>query len=142
MMNTSVKIITMIILVLLFFTTAGHSGDYLVEIFEEHYKERMIVGTGDMKVNHTWQVRTQFGNKVLILVGTDYNLRKWIRRDARKHKLWVAKVPDAGNDRFKYNMSVYMDLQQVQPVYSQKWKCDECRHGAPPIKPPPVPDEK
>ncbi len=121
--------------------SAAYGSDYMVEIFEEHYKEKMIPGTGDMKVNHTWQVKTIFGNKVLILVGNDYNLRNWVRRDAKQHKLWVAKIPDAGNDRFKYNMAVYMDIQQVQPVYHKKWKCDDCRSGAPPIKPPPPPIE-
>ncbi len=115
------------------------SSDYMVEIFEEHYKEKMIPGSGDMKVNHTWQVKTKFGNKVLILVGNDYNLRKWVRRDAIKHKLWVAKIPDEGDDRFKYNMSVYMDVQQVQPVYSKRWNCNDCRNGEPPDKPAPIP---
>ena len=134
-----VKIVSYILVLLLVFVPAVSASDYLVEIFEEHYKEKMIVGTGDMKVNHTWQVKTKFGNKVLILVGKDYNLRKWIRRDARKHKLWIAKVPDPGDNRFKYNYSVYMDIQQVQPVYSKKWSCNECRHGDPPVKPVPVP---
>ncbi len=120
-------------------TSSVYASDYMVELFEEHYKEKMIPGTGDMKVNHTWQVKTIYGNKVLILLGNDYNLRKWVRRDAKRHKLWVAKVPDVGDDRFKYNMSVYMDLQQVQPVYHKKWNCDDCRSGAPPIKPPPPP---
>ncbi len=132
------KTITLIIMTVLSFISTAYAGDYLVEIFEEHYKEKMITGSGDMKVNHTWQVRTIFGNKVIILVGKDYNLRKWIRRDSKNHKLWIAKVPDAGDNRFKYNMSVYMDLQQVQPVYNKKWNCDDCRHGAPPVKPLPV----
>lgn len=109
--------------------------DYMVELFEEHYKEKMIPGTGDMKVNHTWQVKTIYGSKVLILVGTDYNLRTWIRKDAKHHSLWIAKIPDQGDDRFKYNMSVYMDLQQLQPVYNKKWSCKGCRNGSPPPKP-------
>jgi hypothetical protein len=134
---------------LFFYTLAVVSGlsnacasDYMVEIFEEHYKEKMIPGTGDMKVNHTWQVKTIFGNKVLILVGKDYSLRNWVRQDVRRHKLWIAKIPDGGDDRFKYNMSVYMDIQQVQPVYHKKWTCEDCRSGAPPIKPPPPPVEE
>lgn len=119
-----------------------YSSDYMVEIFEEHYKEKMIPGSGDMKVNHTWQVKTKFGNKVLILVGNDYSLRNWVRRDAKKHKLWVAKIPDEGDDRFQYNMAVYMDIQQVQPVYDKQWNCDDCRSGKPPVKPPPLPVEE
>lgn len=129
----------LITLSLLFTALPVHGGDYMVELFEEHYKEKMIPGTGDMKVNHTWQVMTRYGSKVLILVGTDYNLRNWIRQDAKKHKLWVAKIPEGGDDRFKYNMSVYLDLQQLQPVYSKKWACTGCRTGSPPPEPPPPP---
>lgn len=113
------------------------AGDYMVELFEEHYKEKMIPGNGDMKVNHTWQVKTRFGSKVLILVGTDYNLRTWIRQSVANHTLWVVKIPDEGDERFIYNMSVYVDLQQLQPVYSRKWTCEGCRLGPPPRKPPP-----
>lgn len=116
------------------------ASDYMVELFEEHYKEKMIPGTGDMKVNHTWQVKTLYGSKLLILVGTDYNLRSWIRQDVKRHKLWIAKVPDDGDDRFKYNRAVYVDLQQLQPVYDNKWKCNGCRLGDPPRKPPPPPE--
>lgn len=133
------RLIIFVAAVVAFTPYSVFSSDYMVELFEEHYKEKMIPGTGDMKVNHTWQVKTIFGNKVLILVGKDYNLRQWIRKDTRNHKLWVAKIPDEGDDRFRYNITVYMNIQQLQPVYTKKWSCPECRHGAPPIKPTAVP---
>ncbi|GAB6095883.1 hypothetical protein JCM14469_21360 [Desulfatiferula olefinivorans] len=123
------------------FAAPARAGDYMVELFEEHYKEKMIPGPGDMKVNHTWQVKTRFGSKVLILVGTDYNLRTWIRQYAGNHKLWIVKIPDEGDERFVYNLSVYVDLQQLQPVYGKKWTCEGCRLGSPPRKPPPPPVE-
>lgn len=123
----------------IFLPVSAFSGDYMVEVFEEHYREKMIPGTGDMKVNHTWQARTRFGNKVLILLGSDYNLRKWLRWDLKRHKLWVAKIPDEGDNRFRYNMAVYMDLQQLQPVRTGSWQCDDCRSGPPPVKPLPKP---
>ncbi len=137
-----VKTVHLSLIAILLMVTGASASDYLVELFEEHYREKMITGTGDMKVNHTWQVKTIYGNKVLILLGKDYNMRKWVRQYAKKHKLWVAKVPDQGDNRFKYNMSVYMDIEQVQPVYNKKWNCDECRHGAPPVKPLPLPVQK
>lgn len=132
--------IVLILIALVCFVPKVSASDYVVELFEEHYKEKMIPGTGDMKVNHTWQVKTPFGSKVLILVGTDYNLRSWIREDVKRHKLWIAKIPDNGDDRFKYNRSVYVDLQQLQPVYDQKWNCTGCRLGDPPRKPSPPPE--
>ncbi|MBW1892987.1 MAG: hypothetical protein JRF40_10105 [Deltaproteobacteria bacterium] len=32
------------------------SKDYLVELFEEHYREKMMVGDGEMQIYHTHQV--------------------------------------------------------------------------------------
>jgi hypothetical protein len=110
------------------------SGDYMVSIQKENYKEKMITGTGDMKVDHTWEVKTRYGGKILILVGTDYSLRQWIRTDAQKHRLWVVKIPPEGDDDFKYNMSIYIDLQQVHPVGAGQLNCAGCRGGQPPAK--------
>lgn len=141
--RVSMNLKNWIIIILVMVPVTAHSSDFMVELFEEHYKEKMIPGTGDMKVNHTWQVKTPFGNKVLILLGKDYNLRRWIRGYVKNHELWVVKIPDEGNDKFIYNMSVYLDIQQIQPVYSKKWSCGDCRHGPPPDKPspPPLPAE-
>ncbi|MCP4339472.1 MAG: hypothetical protein GY799_11435, partial [Desulfobulbaceae bacterium] len=97
----------LVLFVVLIVSPAAWAGDYMVELFEEHYKEMVVPGLGELKINHTWQVKTAFGNKVLILVGNDYNQRKWLRQYKRGHKLWVVKVPDEGDDRFKYNMAVY-----------------------------------
>ena len=33
------------------------SKDYLIELFEEHYREKMIVGGGEMQIYHTWQAK-------------------------------------------------------------------------------------
>ena len=112
----------------------AQAGDYMVQLFKEQYKEKMIPGTGDLKVDHTWEVKTKYGNKVLILVGTDYSLRQWIRSDAEKHKLWVVKIPDEGDKKFKSGISVFIDLQQLHPVEGPGWKCAGCRGGSPSVK--------
>ncbi|MFH2067712.1 MAG: hypothetical protein ABIK15_21090 [Pseudomonadota bacterium] len=115
----------------------GFTKDYLVELFEEHYQEKMIVGGGEMKTYHTWQVATEYGDKLLVIVGEDHIYRDWLRQSAMNHKIFLIKIPDGGDDRFKYDMAVLVNVQQVHSVWEKKWKCKECRHGAPPFRPPP-----
>lgn len=115
--------------------TIVHSRDYVVELFEEHYREQMIVGGGESKIYHTWQVKTIFGNKLLVLIGDDQGYRNWLRKSVDNHKLFIVKVPENGDDRFKYDRAVLLNIQQVHAVWDLKWTCDGCRHGQPPSEP-------
>ncbi len=102
--------------------------DYKVEIFEEHYKEKLISGGGEVKIYHTWQVKTIFGNKLLVLVGNDYDYRKWVRESLKKHILFIIKIPDQGDQKFENDLAVIVDIQQVHPIWEDKWNCEGCRH--------------
>ena len=77
---------------------------------------------------HTMQVKTIFGNKLLILVGKDYEYRKWLRNFFKKHKLYIIKIPDQGDDEFKNNLAIPIDIQQIHPVWEKNWDCEGCRH--------------
>ncbi len=125
-----------LLLVLLFLVIPPHTfaKDYMVDFFEEHYKEKMIVGGGEVKISHSWQVKTEFGNKVLVLIGDDTVYRKWLRRYLKKYNLFVVKIPDEGDDKFKYDIAVLVDVQQVHPVNNDRWECVKCRDGPPPSK--------
>lgn len=125
-----------LVFLLLFISVNGHAGDYVIELFSENYHEKMIPGNGNLKISHTWQVKSIYGNKVLILTGRDSSFRKWLRNDSEKYKLWVVKIPDEGDEKFKYSISVYIDINQLQPVTDKEWRCEECRGGPPPVKPP------
>jgi len=106
--------------------------DFMVELFEEHYKEKLVTGAGEIKVYHTWQVTTEYGDKLLVLIGDDYDYRLWLRQYADRHKCFIVKVPDQGYDQFIYSRTVPVDVQQVHAVRDKTWKCKTCRHGAPP----------
>ena len=107
------------------------SKDYVVELFEEHYKETMMVGGGEMQIYHTWQVKTRYGAKLLVLVGDDHDYRKWLRQSRRYHKLYILKLPEEGHQKFVRERAVLVNVQQLHAVASKKWTCAGCRLGPP-----------
>jgi hypothetical protein len=32
---------------------------------------------------------------------------------------------------FRKDLGIHVDVQQTHPVWSAKWKCEECQHGKP-----------
>ncbi|MDY6906410.1 MAG: hypothetical protein SWH61_17195 [Thermodesulfobacteriota bacterium] len=100
---------------------------------EEHYEEKMVVGNGMPQIFHTFQVKSPYGSKLIILTGDNYSYRQWFREKIRNHKNFVLKIPDDGASRFKKNRIVYIDIQQINPVYDRLWSCENCRSGPPPV---------
>lgn len=107
------------------------SKDYMVELFEEHYREKMIVGGGEMQIYHTWQVKTRYGSKLLVLVGDDHDYREWLRQSRKNHRLFILKLPEEGHQKFVKEMAVLVNVQQLHAVASKRWKCRNCRYGPP-----------
>ncbi len=130
-----IKRLAIILLFVTLFPASGSAGDYLVELFKEHYRSQMIVGGGESQIYHTWQVKTEFGDKCLVIVGSDHKYRNWLRRFSGTHKLFIIKVPDDGDEKFKYDMAVPVNVQQIHAVWEKYWVCDQCRHGSPPVNP-------
>lgn len=124
-----------VILFIGLFPATGSAGDYMVELFKENYKSQMIVGGGENKIYHTWQVKTEFGDKCLLIVGNDQKYRHWLRQYTGKNKFFIIKVPEEGDERFKYDMAVPVNVQQIHAVWDKYWECGECRHGPPPVDP-------
>ena len=123
------RIIALITIFLIPFSS--HAKDYTVEIFQENYREKLISGGGELKIYHTWEAKTTFGNKLLVLVGNDYDYRKWLRQSLRKHTLYIVKIPEQGEDKFENDLAVPIDIQQIHPILDSKWNCSGCRHGNP-----------
>ena len=119
---------------LIFIPTSGFAFDHMIELFEEHYKEKMMVGGGEMKVYHSWQVKTEFGNKLIVIVGDDHDYRTWLRKWADNHILFVVKIPEMGEDDFRFDRTVLVNVQQIHDVWEKKWRCSNCRHGPPPLE--------
>ena len=46
----------------------------------------------------------------------------------------VVTIPDKGDDKYKYNIAVAVNVQQVHAVLDKKWECKACREGPPPTQ--------
>ena len=75
----------------------------------------------------------RYGNKLLVLVGDDSGYRSWLLQMTGKHNIFIVKIPDDGDDKFVHDRAVLVNVQQVHGIWDQKWKCEKCRHGSPPI---------
>ena len=104
------------------------SSDFKVEIFEEHYNEKLIPSGGELKLYHTLQVKTIYGNKLLILVGKDYEYRQWLRNSFKKHYLYIIKIPDQADNKFEKDLAIPVNVQQIHPIWEKHWNCEGCRH--------------
>ena len=114
--------------ILLLIPAMSISSDYKIEVFKENYMEKLISGGGEVKMYHTLQVKTIFGNKLLILVGKDYEYRKWLRAFLKKHNLFILKIPDQGDKKFENEIAVSVDIRQIHPIWEEKWNCEGCRN--------------
>ena len=123
--------LVLIFVVCFVFPQFALSKDYVVELFEEHYKEKMMVGGGEMQIYHTWQVKTRYGAKLLVLVGDDHDYREWLRQSRKHHKLYILKLPEEGHRKFVQERAVLVNVQQLHAVASKKWTCRGCRLGSP-----------
>ncbi|MBU0992238.1 MAG: hypothetical protein KJ737_07055 [Proteobacteria bacterium] len=130
----TLKTILMMITIL-FISVISHARDYKIEIFKENYKEKLIPGGGELKLYHTWQAKTVFGNKLLVLVGNDSDYRNWLRESLKKNKLYIVKIPKQGENAFENDLAIPVDIQQIHPVWDEKWDCSGCRHGNPEEEP-------
>lgn len=116
----------------LLLSSVASAEDVNLILVEEHYEEKMVVGNGMPQIFHTFQVESPYGSKFLILTGDNYSYRQWFRKNIRNQRNFILKIPDDGISRFIKNRIVYIDIQQINPVYGQLWSCDNCRSGPPP----------
>ncbi len=130
-----IQIAVLVSAILVFNYKPAISLDYMVDLFEEHYKEKPIVGPGIVKIYHSWQVKTKYGSKLIVIIGDDNDYRAWLRNYTKNHTLFIIKIPEGGDAEFKYSTAVLIDVQQIHPVVNKKWKCIKCRLGPPPIAP-------
>ena len=114
--------------IVFYIPTITVASDYKVEVFKENYKETLISGGGELKLYHTLQVKTIYGNKLLILVGKDHEYRKWLRSYLKKQSLYLIKIPDQGDNKFEKEIAVPINIQQIHPVWEEQWNCEGCRN--------------
>lgn len=94
----------------------------LVTLFEEEYEEKYApANEGYPIIYHHWQVSTQYGPRMLILVGgnNDYDLfhRNLLRNVWRKeHSMFMVDTNELAD-----NHIVSVDIKQIHPVHKGAW---------------------
>lgn len=105
------------ILLLLFFLGAAYpvaAQDYVITFLKETYKDQGDAGKS--KVYHTWAISSDFGNKLLILSGSDNVQRQWLREFIKDHTQFLLNVPDKETGAFELNRVYTTDVNRLHPI--------------------------
>jgi len=116
------KKILLICFLLVFFTSPGFSRDFIVEFMEENYRETQAQFSYDPLIYHSIQIVSDIGPKVLILTGSNYNYRKWLRHYIALNKKFITKVPEDQIDKFISSKAYEIDVTALHPVNMEKWE--------------------
>ena len=95
--------------------------DYVVTFVKETYKTGQTEGDGAGAagpIYHTWAVQTEFGNKLLVLTGSDKVRRQWLRDFTKDFDLFLVKVPEKDTGAFELNTVVEIDVTDLHPIDS------------------------
>lgn len=124
-MKVLMKRLFIICVLMTIFTTPCVARDFIVEFLEENYKETQAQFSYDPLIYHSIQVNSGAGPKLLILTGSDYNYRKWLRRYIAQDKKFIAKISDDRMDEFISAKAYELDVTQLHPFNGDHWKKDD-----------------
>lgn len=91
--------------------------DYMVTFVKETHKAETAAGTeAAPRIYHTWAVKSEFGNKLLVLTGSDSVQRAWLREFIKDFDLFLANVPEKDTGAFELNTVVEIDVKNLHPI--------------------------
>ncbi|MBI9084755.1 MAG: hypothetical protein JEZ11_14265 [Desulfobacterales bacterium] len=91
--------------------------DYVITFVKETHKAETAGGAETApRIYHTWAVKTEFGNKLLVLTGSDSVHRAWLREFTKDFDLFLAKVPEKDTGAFELNTVVEIDVKNLHPI--------------------------
>jgi CheY-like chemotaxis protein len=126
-MGVGMKKLFVICWVLAGLATPGLARDFIVEFVEENYKETLAPFSYHPLIYHSIQVNSSAGPKLLILKGTDYTYRKWLRHYIARNKKFITKIPDAHSDEFVSAKAYEIDVTSLHPFNGEKWKTNNSK---------------
>ncbi|MBF0224142.1 MAG: response regulator [Desulfobacterales bacterium] len=112
--------IRLILLVIIILPLNSYAEDYKVTFMNEQYNEEYIKGGPQVKIYHTFEVKTPFGIRLLILNGEDYLYRKWLREQVKDNNNLLIQISDNKVDDFKKDMAFPIDIAYVHPIVEPK----------------------
>ena len=93
--------------------------DYVITFVKETHKAETGAGADAApQIYHTWAVKTEFGNKLIVLTGSDTVRRAWLREFTKDFDLFLAKVPEKDAGAFELNTVVEIDVKDLHPIDS------------------------
>lgn len=105
---------------------AGLAKDYVVTFVKETYKVgQATAAQTPPKLYHTWSVKTDFGNKLLVLVGDDGVRRTWLQEFSKDFDLFLVKVPEKDSGAFELNTVLEIDVNDIHPIDSGFLETDD-----------------
>lgn len=121
------KKIVLICFLMFFVCTPVPARDFIVKFVEENYKEAQVQFSYDPLIYHSIQVNSDVGPKILILTGSDYNYRKWLRSYISQNKEFITKVPEEEINNFIAAKAYKIDVTSLHPFNYSKWKDSESK---------------
>ncbi len=112
--KNSVLLMIVIGMILSLAPSGSYSKDYFITFVKEQYKEDKTAGKE--KIYHTWFVRSDAGNKLLVLTGDDSTRRNWLRDYKKNYDLFLIKVPDAETGQFEINTVFNIEINNLHPL--------------------------
>jgi flagellar biosynthesis GTPase FlhF len=107
---------------LMFFQVQCLAGDFIVEYVKENYRETRLPKSYDPVIYHSVQVTSEAGPKLLILRGSDYSYRKWVRQYISQGKQFIAQIPDDQDDLFISSYAFEMDVNNLHPFNLKRYR--------------------
>lgn len=104
---------------------SAYARDFIVEFIEENYEETQAQFSYDPLIYHSIQIKSGAGPKILVLTGSDYNYRKWIRHFIAQEKKFITKIEDDRVDEFISSKAFEIDVTRLHPFNSMKWQPEE-----------------
>ncbi len=111
-----------LVMLLLLVPVPGAAKDYVVNLLDENYKEEPTSTEHAPQIYHTLQIDSEAGRKLLILKGTDYRYRIWLREYMADNSRFIVRVPDEESADFASSKAFEIDVSRIHPVSEKAWQ--------------------
>ncbi len=115
------RILSFVFLMSLSFTGPLSAQDFIVDLVEENYKETRAQFSYDPIIYHSIQINSAAGPKMIVLTGSDYTYRKWLRHYMAENTHFIIKVDASVADQFISAKVFKADLSSIHPFDKSDW---------------------
>lgn len=96
--------------------------DYVVDCISENYNEETDDFKHHLQIYHSMQITSIAGQKVLIIKGSNYKYRTWLREYIANSKKMIIKIPEKDNNDFISSIAYVIDVTSIYPLDVKNWE--------------------